>query len=72
MELFQRRLARVDRADRNGRVASYLLGRSALPGRLRLILDRRPVQVAGRFVLMALVLAMAIRLAVVAAEIIRL
>jgi hypothetical protein len=43
-----------------------------LPGAVARVLDRRPVQIAGRAVLSLVVVASSVRLAVAAADIVRL
>jgi hypothetical protein len=53
-------------------VALYLAGRTMLPGAVARVLDRRPVQIAGRAVLSLVVVASSVRLAVAAADIVRL
>ncbi len=53
-------------------VVAYLAGRTFLPDRLRPLLERRPVQVAGRVALCLVVVAMAIRLAIAAIDIVSL
>ena len=50
----------------------YLGGRALFPGRLRAILDRQPVQIMGRVLLMAAALTAAARIVTVAVEIVRL
>jgi hypothetical protein len=52
-------------------VIAYLAGRTFLPGRLRPLLDRRPVQIAGQVVLALAVLVAVVRLGAVAVDIVR-
>ena len=48
----------------------YLGGRTILPGRLRPLLHRRPVQIVGRVLLMVIAAVMVVRLAVVSVDIV--